>query len=461
MCVLDAGEVECGGGVPDTAGNGETEDVEECGGYVFELELGLDGTEEVSGHVFGPSFVGVEFECGVGDGVLDVSPRICGIRELGGVVETVLVADGVSSTAVVGLEVVGSDNPKDEVGGMVEVEFEGILLEVCCGNGVCLTLECGDEHFMVGGGECGTLFGVQVDVCDEELGNEFSGLKCVVGVAIDGDATSWDGGGERVPKSIFNEQPLFGVGGVVLVMERVLHDDACNVFNLGKGDLDFDFVVSEGDEGQGQSLFKEVLVEKEGDLDEKVALLGSKFDQVCLDGFCVVKFADGFTDTCTGTLCEFLPEEHVVGVKCINVLGSNFQGHFLNECVPDGVHPVDGGGVIGRWDDIRRITIVLRRILIPETVRWGLKGGKGNPQVDIGDQVTVTGDGGGCFLCAKRDDTVHVLPFKILREVGVLVVGGFEECEVGVLVDVIILSALCGNLDNSSTSGHVLSRKFF
>ena len=59
------------------------------------------------------------------------------------------------------------------------------------------------------------------------------------------------------------------------------------------------------------------------------------------------------------------------------------------------------------------------------------------------------------LLCTKGYDIVHVLPFKILRKVGVLVVGGFEEGEGGVLVNVIILSALSGNFDDSSTSGHI------
>ena len=61
-------------------------------------------------------------------------------------------------------------------------------------------------------------------------------------------------------------------------MVGVLYDDTADIFDLGKGDLDLDFVVREGDEGEGETLLQEVLIEEEGDLNEEFSLLGGELN---------------------------------------------------------------------------------------------------------------------------------------------------------------------------------------
>ncbi len=55
--MLNPGEVECGGRVPCTTGDGKDVDVNVCGRDVLEFELGLNNTEVSGIHALGPPFV--------------------------------------------------------------------------------------------------------------------------------------------------------------------------------------------------------------------------------------------------------------------------------------------------------------------------------------------------------------------------------------------------------------------
>jgi hypothetical protein len=130
--------------------------------------------------------MGVKTESGVGDRVSDVTVKEStgSISGFGRPIEPVLVPDRVPSPSSGGVPRDGTDNPKNQVGRMVEVQFDGILSSTLGSDGLDLALSGGDDVLVISFSESIPLIVVQIDVCDKKFSSKIRVLNRLVSSSI-------------------------------------------------------------------------------------------------------------------------------------------------------------------------------------------------------------------------------------------------------------------------------------
>ena len=420
--MVDAAHVKSGGRVPHTTQGGEGEHVSVTRGGVRPLKRGLYLAEEQTGEVVGETAVAVKGEAGRGYWVSHVTPHADGsVFHLEGEVETVLVSDGVTAAAVG--EVGRAHHPHKSVGRVVEEKLDLVGLGVGAGDGVHLPLDGGDEVLVLHRGECLALLLVEVHVRDKETGVHVGGGQSRSGSGVHGELV----GGEGV---VVTEG---GVGGTVHHATALGHG--------AESHLDLDLVVGQGDKGDRKTVLHEVLVEPERHLHVKLTLLAGELDHVLLHVSGESELTDLLTEASAGALGEFLPEEHPLSVKGVDLGTSDLDLNLRHDSVSDGVHPVSG--LVGGGDGVTRSV---------GHGGGGLDGGESHLEEHVAHEVTVTAHIGRHALAEANGSGAEVVLFEVLGEVGVTLVLALEKSHFGVSVDVVVLATLGGNLDNSSSS---------
>lgn len=419
--VVDAAHVEGGGRLPDSSLRGEGEDVHVPVGDVGPLHDRLRLAEEHAREVVRKPTMSVQTQRGTTDRIGDIPPdRYVGVpleRE----VEGVLVSDG--EAAAVGHPVGGADEPREAVGGVVEVELDLVGGGSGAGDGVHLALRGGDEVLVLNGGEGLALLDVKVDVGDEELGVHVGGDEGGSRGGVDGDL-------------VLGESPEVAVHGV-----GVLVDDAAALGQGAEGHLDLDLVVGEGDERDGEAVLHEVLVEPERQRHVQGAGHRRELDHVLLDVRRVRELTDLLAKTGTGALGHLLPEEHPLRVQRVHLGTTDLDLDLRDDGVSDGVHPVRG---------LVRVSHGVAR-----SVQHGgrrLDGGKTHLEHDVRHEVTVARHVRAHLLAETNRARAEVVLLDVLREVSVALVHRLEQRHVRVAIEVLVLAAHGGNLNDSSST---------
>jgi hypothetical protein len=259
-------------------------------------------------------------------------------------------------------------NPHQLLHGMVEVEFD-------LGGGGFITgeLELFNKVFVGHLGETTTFVGVEVDVVNIE-----GGWRDVTGTGTE------------------------------------------NGRSITEFKVDLDFVVLEGNEGEGKT---GVTAEPElkGNEDNAVGNIGvgggvlNKRVGTVHHKFVTIPMTSG--------LGKFVPDVEPVGVMFVNTLTTDFNFDGLDEFVTGPSNPGRGGTEIGL-------------------------------EVDAVDEITVSGDG-ACHLLAEVGETVESLFDGFHREVSVSAVDNFEESYLRVARQVNVLGTVSYEL-HKSTSHYVL-----
>jgi len=251
------------------------------------------------------------------------------------------------------------DNPDKLLNGVVEVEAVGTV-----GHGSFITgeLELFDEEFVLRLGETLALVSVEVDVIDVE---RHRGL-------INGESAGTE----------------------------------AEIGELGKGKVNFDFVVLKGNEGKSKTV---VTVEEklEGNVESGTVTGTRGVGCDTTDHFRIEHTLLGFGGA------EFRPNVEPFTVVTVDTLATNFKFNLFDK--------------------------VVTNVVVPHVTRGKL--GKLDFENSVRDKITVAAYGDGRFA-AETSGTVEYLSDGLNGEVGVTTVNRLEESNFGVTSKVNVLSAI-------------------
>ena len=252
------------------------------------------------------------------------------------------------------------DNPDKLLNGVVEVQTVGTVFNRGFITG---ELELFDEKFVLRLGETLALIGVEVDVIDVQ-----------------------------------RHRGLIGGGNAIATVAEV--------GELGKGEVNLDFVVLKGNEGKSETV---VAVEEKlkGDVKSGSCAIGMGDIRETTDHFRVEHTLLGFG------CAEFGPDVEPFTVVTIDALATDFKFDLFEKIVTDVVVPLPTIGKGGKFDFENRVR----------------------------DKITITAYGDGRFA-AKTSGTVENLSDGFDGEVCVTTVNRLEESNFGVTCEVDILSAI-------------------
>lgn len=230
-----------------------------------------------------------------------------------------------------------------------------------------------------------------------------------------------------------------------------------HILNGGKVDVDLDFVVLEGNQGESKARVAAV-EELEGDVQGvsrgtlaggrgggnagnryarrntvRVAILTSGRQGV--HKFGNVADHTGVTTLLSGGERKLVPDVHPVAILLINLLASNLQLHLLDEVVAGPVEPTERSTrQLSRRDGILERNLGERRL-----------------NIRLPDKVTVAGNLAGNVLAVEGGRTIESLFNGLNGKVGVATVDYLEEGNLRIAGKIHILSAIGNELHKSSS----------
>jgi len=412
LSVTGAFTGKVGGREPDGAGSGVT--VGTGGGTLPPAGTIVVNSGGIVEHVVvdegaggeGGGFLGAEGVDGVGEGIDGV-----GVVEGLGAEEVVEELTALQGGAVVNVAV-GLDDPDELLDGVVEVELD-----------------------LVGGGADGLVTG-ELELLDEVLVGVLGHASALVGVQE--DVVNVEGGGNE--GLVVSGDDLATGGGADAGAAGQGADGPQALVNGANVEVDLDFVVLEGDEGEGKAgvaAVPELEGDVEGGLGEGVAGGANlarggglaRAVNIVKRGIGDVGQLGGVADhgKVAGALVhgegELVPDVHPVAVLAVNALATDLHLNLGNELLtgevkPTGINAVLRGGL---------------HLLVDL--------GESDLQVGAVSQITVAGNGAS-DTATKVSLAVESLLNGLHGKVGVALVRNLPESDLGVAGQVNVLGAI-------------------